>query len=477
MKRASSTLGVLGVTLVVGALGACVDETTFTQEERETLASFKVPAAPPANPSNRVADSRDAAVLGKMLFFDKRFSGSLGPANDGVTGGSLGTAGATGKVACVDCHDVSFGGADRRSRTPTSLGSNYGLRNAPTVINAAMWDVSVGGWQLWDGRKDSLWSLALGPWEGGNEHNGTRLQYAHFIYTNQTYKMLYEKAFVVNENDPNDLGRMPPMDALQPDGVTPRFPPTGKPGQPAFDMMAAADKTAITRFYSNLGKAIEAYERLLVSPNYEPSPFDQMLTALEQGRDDDVLTIMSPAAIRGAKLFIGKAACNECHRGPMLTDFSFHNIGCPQQGQNVPAIDVGRQGKAMFMKNDPMNRSGAFSDAVDDSHITQLMDQEALESNLLLGSFRTPTLRNIDKTQPYMHDGVYTNLWDVVSHYNFGGGTGSFSGAKEAAISPLLMSNDELDDLVEFLRTLTDGSPLAHPDFPEGLVAAPTLPQ
>lgn len=469
MKRAPSVLGMLGVNLVVLGSVACTDETAFTHDERETLATFKLPAKPPANPSNRVADNPRAAQLGKLLFFDKRFSGALGPANDGVTGGSLGAAGATGKVACVDCHDPSMGGADRRSRTPTSLGSNYGLRNAPTVINAAMWDVTIGGWQLWDGRKDSMWSLALGPWEGGNEHNGTRLQYAHFIFNNATYRQLYIDVF-----GPDQL---PPMDALQPDGVTPRFPPTGKPGQPAFDTLAPADKTAVTRLYSNLGKAVEAYQRLLVSPNFEPSRFDQMLAALDQGDDAKALEVMSASAIRGAKLFIGKAACNECHSGAMFTDFSFHNIGCPQQGQNVPAIDIGRQGKGMFMKNDPMNRAGAFSDFVDDSHINRLVAQEELESNLLLGSFRTPTLRNIEKTQPYMHNGVYTNLWDVVAHYNFGGGTGSFSGSKEAAISPLLLTNDELDDLVEFLRTLSDGPPLAHPDFPEGLIAAPTLPQ
>jgi cytochrome c peroxidase len=182
MKKALAGFGVLGVSLVmVGSLGACTDERTFTEEERAELLTMKLPTAAPTNPSNKYAESVLAARFGKKVFFDKRFSGALGPANDGATGGSLGAAGATGKVACFDCHQLNLGGADRRSRTPTSLGSNYGLRNAPTVLNAAMWDVREGGWQLWDGRKDSLWSLALGPMEGANEHNGTRLQYAHFI--------------------------------------------------------------------------------------------------------------------------------------------------------------------------------------------------------------------------------------------------------------------------------------------------------
>ncbi len=444
MKRAPAVLGV-SLVMVGSLLGACTDETTFTDEERAILDTFKLPEKAPANPSNRVADDTLAAVFGKKLFFDARFSGALGAANDGVSNGSLGPAGATGKVSCYACHQIDVGGADRRSRTPTSLAAAFGGRNAPTVINAAFWDVSQGGWQLWDGRKDSMWALALGPLEGADSHNGTRLQYAHFIYN--TYRAEYESVF----------GAMPDL------SDTGRFPLTGKPGQPAFDNMAMADKAAINRLYSNMGKALEAYQRLLVSPNFTPSPFDEFLA----GKED----AMSPAAIRGAKLFIGKAACNECHRGAMFTDFKFHNIGCPQEGENVPSIDVGRSKGVMLVKADVMNRAGPFSDSPDNAHILELQETE-----FDLGAFRTPSLRNVEKTAPYMHNGVYSNLWDVVEHYNFGGGTGSFSGAKEAAISPLLLTDDELDDLVEFLRAISDGPALANDAFPEGLVAPPALP-
>ena len=175
-----------------GTLFACTDESNFTAEERAVLSTFKLPASPPPNPSNRVADNTLAAQLGKMFFFDPKFSGALGPLNDGVTNGSLGKAGDVGKVSCTGCHQIDNGGADRRSRPGTvSLGVNFGLRNAPTVINAAYSDVSKGGWQLWDGRRDSLWTVALGPLEGGNEHAGTRLQYAHIIY--DRYRTIYEE--------------------------------------------------------------------------------------------------------------------------------------------------------------------------------------------------------------------------------------------------------------------------------------------
>lgn len=467
---------VLSVSLVVaGSLWACTDETAFTDEERATLSEYKLPDKPPANPSNKVADSVAAARLGKKLFFDKRFSGKLRAPNDATTDGSLGKVDDVGKVACADCHDLANGGGDRRSRTPTSLGASFGLRNAPTVINAAFWDVAEGGWQLWDGRKDSLWSLALGPMEGANEHNGSRLQFAHLIY--DFYKAEYELAF---PDYP-----LPNMKEMIDDGMGGqklRFPLEAKPAaagaipQPinmAWDAMAMPDKLAMNRLYTNIGKALEAYQRLLVSPNFEPSAFDRMLAGDESA--------MSPAAIRGAKLFIGKAACNECHRGHMFTDFKFHNIGCPQQGLNVPTLDVGRQFGVSFNKNgyldengkpagggaaqDVMTRGGPFSDEKVDDHLRAL----DLSDTRTLGAFRTPTLRNVEKSQPYMHNGVYQNLWDVVAHYNFGGGTGSFSGQKESAISPLLLTNDEMDDLVEFLRSLSDGPPKAHPDFPEGL--------
>lgn len=446
MVRAPS---VLGVSLVIaGALGACTtDESTFTSEEMDLLKAYQLPAVPP-NPSNRVADDSSAAVLGKKFFFDTRFSGALGPANDGATNGSLGMAGTVGKVSCYSCHQLEVGGADRRSRPlATSLGANYGLRNSPTVINVAYSDVTQGGWQLWDGRKDSLWAQALGPMEGPNEHAGTRLQYAHIVFDH--YRAEYENAFNTTMPDLSD---------------TVQFPPTGKPGQPAFEGMTADNKKAVNRIYSNIGKAIEAFERRLVSTNFDPSPFDKMLAGDESA--------MTPGAIRGARLFIGKAACNECHRGPMFSDGKFHNIGCPQTGQNVPSVDVGRTKGIGTVKGDLFNRSKEYSDMADESHLVNLMEQAIDE-----GAFKTPSLRNVEKTAPYMHDGVYTTMWDVVAHYNFGGGTGTYSGKKESAVSPLNLTDREMDDLVEFLRSLSDGAPLGMDIFPEGLLAAPVLPE
>ncbi len=436
-----------GVACVL-ALSACTlaDETKLTTEERAELKGYALPAKPPVDPSNRVADDVRAAVLGKMFYFDTRFSGVLGPANDGATDGSLGVSGTSGMVSCYSCHQTELGGTDHRSRpTATSLGAGYTGRNAPSVINAAYSDVAHGGWQFWDGRKDSLWAHALGPTESPVEHNGSRLLFAHVIYDH--YRSDYEALF----------GALPDLTD------TARFPSAGKPGDPAWDGMAPADQDAINRVFSNFGKAIEAYERRLVSPAFAPSPFDRMLAGDDTG--------MSPEAFRGAKLFIGKAACNECHRGPTFTDLEFHNIGCPQQGEYVLPEDDGRMKGIAQVKADIFNRAGVYSDKVDNSHLVNLS-----ASDVELGQFKTATLRNVAKTGPYMHDGVYNTLWDVVNHYNFGGATGSYVGTKEITISPLLLDDRELGDLVAFLQSLSDGDPLPTPDFPEGLTAPPTLP-
>jgi cytochrome c peroxidase len=436
----------LTLTSVVGS-GACIDERAFTAEERERLAGFRLPVKLPASPSNRFAEDSKAAILGKKWFFDTRFSGALGPPNDGVTHGSLGVAGVTGKVSCWSCHDLTGGGADRRSRpAATSLGAGYSVRNAPSTINAAYANVGEGGWVFWDGRKDSMWSHAVSPLENPLEQNGSRLQLAHAIFDH--YKLDYEAVF----------GPLPDLSDAA------RFPATGKPGDLGFDNMAAPDRTAVNRIAANFGKALEAYQRRLTSLGFAPSPFDRALAG------DDAA--MSPEAIRGARLFIGKAACDECHRGPMLSDRKFHNVGAPQDGEHVLLVDRGRFDGVAAVKADIFNRAGAYSDQQDDAHLKNLTTVDAD-----LGAFRTPTLRNVARTAPYMHNGVYKDLWEVVNHYNFGGATAGYAGTRDVAMSPLLLDDQELSDLVEFLRALSDADALVSPEFPEGLLEAPVLPR
>lgn len=440
-------LGVLAWSAGATVMQGCADNRAFNDEQRAVLEGFRLPAAPPADPSNAFADDVRAAVLGKKWFFDTRLSGPLGTDNDGVSNGSLGVPGQSGRVACASCHAPNLGGSDHRSRpAATSLGANYAGRNAQSVLNAAYIDLDRGAWQTWDGRGDSLWGGNLLPLERPTSNNATRLQLAHVVFDH--YKADYEALF----------GPLPDLSDLA------RFPATGMPGMPAFDALPAADRDAVNRVFANIGKALAAYERRLVSTSFAPSAFDRMLAG-----DDDAMT---PAAIRGARLFIGKAACDDCHREAAFADQLFHNIGVPQEGEHAFSTDVGRYDGIPLVKNSIFNRAGVYSDAPpDDAHLRNLSQRDAD-----IGAFKTPTLRNVAKTAPYMHDGVYGTLGEVVNHYNAGGAAANYAGTREVTIEPLLLDSREVDDLVEFLRALDDGDPLPTPDFPEGLVIEPALP-
>ena len=418
------------VSVALAATASACGAPVLTHQERLLLGEFAM-GPPPPDSSNAWADDPVAAVLGQQLFFDPRFSGPLVLADDGTNGG-LGVEGESGKVSCSSCHDPSNGGSDHRSMPPnTSLAAGRTGRNAPTCLNAA-WSE----WQFWDGRKDSLWSQALGPTESAVEHNASRLLVAHVL--DSAYAAQYGGVFSAFP-DLSDAGR---------------FPPSGKPGDPSWEGMTSADQQTINTIFVNFGKAVAAYERLLVSRD---SSFDGFLAG-----DDGA---MSDAAVRGAKLFVGRASCNECHRGPNLADGRFHNLGVPQIGDYVPAIDRGRADGIPQVVGDVFNRGGTFSDDPTSSQLGGLT-----AGPLDLGSFKTPTLRSVSRTAPYMHNGSLSTLRDVVLFYRDGGGDDLYVGQKSPKIRALLLSDRDVDDLTEFLRAL-DGAPLS-----ESISTAPVLP-
>jgi cytochrome c peroxidase len=127
---------------------------------------------------------------------------------------------------------------------------------------------------------------------------------------------------------------------------------------------------------------------------------------------------MDEATIRGMALFKGKARCILCHNGPNFTDNQFHNLGVPQEGP---------------MKED----LGRF-------YVTR---QERDK-----GAFKTPTLRSITETAPYMHDGVFKTLEEVVEFLDKGGGKNS---NLSALMKPLGLTKEEKADLIAFLKALS----------------------
>jgi cytochrome c peroxidase len=171
---------------------------------------------------------------------------------------------------------------------------------------------------------------------------------------------------------------------------------------PLFKKAFGADTIDLDR----IGKAIAAYERTVVSGN---SPYDRY-----QAGDKDAL---SASAVRGMELFNGKANCKTCHSGFNFTDESYNNIGV---GTNKPTPDNGR------------------------FDVTKAAEDR--------GKWKTPTLRNITQTAPYMHDGSEGTLTEVIEFYDRGGNANP-NLSKE--MRPLKLSAQEKRDLVAFLEALT----------------------
>jgi cytochrome c peroxidase len=155
-----------------------------------------------------------------------------------------------------------------------------------------------------------------------------------------------------------------------------------------------------------VGKAIASFQRTILSGN---SPADRF----DLGGDEHAI---SPAAQKGLELFRGKARCTRCHSGFNFTDEKFHNLGI---GWDTGTVDLGRY---MVTKN-PAD----------------------------IGAFKTPTLREIARSAPYMHDGRFKTLEEVVNFYNQGGVKNPH---QDELIIPLGLTDEEKRNLVEFLRTL-----------------------
>jgi cytochrome c peroxidase len=172
-----------------------------------------------------------------------------------------------------------------------------------------------------------------------------------------------------------------------------------------FDVFGAAAPTTDASIQQNVELALGAYMRRLVSLD---APFDRFITG-------DAAAI-SDAAKRGFALFVGKAMCAECHRGGTFSDDDFHVTGVDDA-----TLDKGRSGTGMFY---------------------------------------TATLRNIEKTAPYMHKGTFATLGDVIDFYSRGGGTwGGYTGEPDPLMHPFELEPEEALDLQAFMLALT-GAPV-----------------
>jgi cytochrome c peroxidase len=290
---------------------------------------------------------------------------------------------------------------------------------------------------FWDGRKDSLWSQALGPLEDAVEHGSNRTRIAKLLHSH--YQAEYESLF----------GPMPDLSGLPDDAG-----PQGNPAErTAWQQMAPNRRKDVSRVFANLGKTIAAYERTLT---LSESRFDRYARAVV-GRDPVGQQALSSQEISGLRLFLGKGQCATCHNGPLFTDQHFHNTGVPPRDPAQP--DRGRLAATGKVQRDEFNCLGAFSDAPQDA--CQELRFMVSDDPTLEGAFKTPSLRNVAQRAPYMHAGQFANLEEVIAHYvkspaaAVGHSELAHEGRGHAERKPIRLSESEARDLAAFLRALS----------------------
>jgi cytochrome c peroxidase len=468
---------------------------------------------------------QDVIDLGRKFYFDPRFSGvatlsdSIGrpvPFGRAAKGTGIG-------VACADCHNPARAGGDFSSQPNTvSIGAGWYDVNGQQTVNAVFFadghDFPAGYSRLyWNGRTETLWAQAAQVNESSFSMNGDRQNTFWVIVKDERYRTAYNAIFGTSL-DPAAY-------------TTDQIPRHGRPDKfnaalnDAWACMSTPNKELVTRTQVNFGKAIEAYERTLLGGG---SAFDRFVA---EGPSSDAI---SSAAKRGLHLFVGKASCVDCHNGALLSDGDFHNIGVPQTGDHIPTVDDCPQGSARCdctpgAETSSCLPSGAWSgwkkvveDGVAKANTaasrfastsftrnsewsddkTQPSDYCVQTDDSFKGAWRTPSLRDVALTAPYMHDGYYKTLEDVVWHYNNGGtasGSNPFTTAdttvtdlsdmgidacpptgrptgRAVQVKPLGLTGEEVSDLVEFLKTLNSQPyvPAADAGFDAG--AAPDVP-
>lgn len=416
-----------------GCNNFCGDtECRFTVEEWTIVEGLSPLPETPPDPTNKYADDPRAVALGKKLFFEKRYSAGLKIGNDG-TNGAAGEIGDTETMGCAMCHIPSASFVDTRSNpNNTSVGVKWTTRNTPTIINVA--HHKLHGYA---GKQDSLWCQASLSPESGSNSAGNRCGYAHMLF--EHYREEYDALF--DDPLPTALSTSAPDASRFPTKCKPK---SGDAPDGPWEMMTEEDRTIVNTIMANQGKAVAAYERQIISGN---APFDQYVAGDEGA--------MSDAAKRGLKLFVGKAACVDCHQDAIFTDHEFHNLGVPQEGPTVAATDTGRFDDVNKLLKHAFNSKSQWNDGPDPGKITD----QTVQTDDLKGQFRTSMLRNVAQTAPYMHTGSLATLRDVVEFYNDGGGHADFVGEKSPVLVPLMLDDREMDDLVAFLEALT-GEPI-----------------
>jgi cytochrome c peroxidase len=331
---------------------------------------------------------------------------------------------ANGQVSCATCHKPALSWTDGRT-----LGNAIGEldRNTPSIAN-----VRLNRWFGWDGASDSLWAHSMRPFLDSREHGLSEREVAKILRENPDLSCGYRRAF--GEDLPAD------------------------------------EELALV----NVGKALAAFQETVVTGR---TPFDDFRDALAK-RDADAMATYPVAAQRGLKIFAGEGRCSLCHFGPNFSHGEFHEIGIPVYRKSG-GVDWGRYQGIKLLRASRFNRLGPYNDDTDpDSGMSTRhvdLNPQTFEQ------FKVPSLRNIAITAPYMHNGHFATLPQVVRHYSeidpanlhvahiYLGDEFALNEAPptDDMLRPLNLTNAQIADVVAFLETLTETSPQPLPAAPD----------
>ncbi len=303
-----------------------------------------------------------------------------------------------GGISCATCHQP-----ERRFTDGLQKGQAIGTtdRHTPSIVGSA-----YSPWQFWDGRRDSLWAQALAPLEDANEHATDRTEVLKLIAADELYRTSYESLF----------GALPDT--------------TG------------GDAIAVNTVFANVGKSIAAFERTVMPT---AARFDDYVQAVVDGDVENQRKIFSVDEALGLRLFIGVANCTQCHNGPLFTNHEFHNTGVISFPGDAP--DKARVAGVREVLLAEFNCLSAYSDDPERRCDELLFARKDVS---LIGAFKTPSLRNLENTAPFMHKGQLATISEVLDHYN--DAPAAMIGHNEA--KPLGLNTQELRRLEAFLATL-----------------------
>ena len=369
----------------------------------------------------KINTNKTLAGFGAKLFFDREFSSNH-------------------QVSCASCHKPELSFTDGLT---VAQGVATTKRNTPTLIN-----VHLNQWQFWDGRAHSLVTQAWGPIEDPREHGINRGRVGQILF--RKYKKDYKTLFGSFPKELGDflsksnahamptvsIGTVPSEIASYALGTMSNFPEQtsimqeaadrelspniwfgkkflSKQPQPqgwldTYEGLSPELQSDLDQLFFNFGLALEAFQQTIVS---NQSPFDSFLIKLNDSTSilESYNKDFGPEEWQGFKVF-AESGCSNCHLGANFSDQQFHNIGLPYNG----TLDLGRAAGLAQLVVDPVTCDSIEPFDREACKELKYLDMTSIET---LAAFKTPTLRNLKTTAPYMHDGRFSDLDEVLNHY------------------------------------------------------------